>query len=89
MSTPALRPWIELVKLHPVCAQDSEVLYVLQRRLLGGRPEENTAQEVAEAYSKVITGMRQAYAETLSDRQFAEKEGLALQKRSREMDAHP
>jgi hypothetical protein len=58
-----------------------EVLYVLQRRLLGGKPEENTAQEVAEAYSKVITGMRQAYAETLSDRQFAEQEGLALQKR--------
>ena len=58
-----------------------EVLYVLQRRLLGGKPEENTAQEVAEAYSKVVTGMRQAYAETLSDRQFAEQEGLALQKR--------
>lgn len=58
-----------------------EVLYVLQRRLLGGKPPENAAQEVADAYSKVVTGMRQAYAETLSDRQFAEQEGLALQKR--------
>ncbi|MGD0816452.1 MAG: DUF499 domain-containing protein [Verrucomicrobiota bacterium] len=58
-----------------------EVLYVLQRRLLGGKPAENTAQEVAEAYSKVVTGMRQAYAESLSDRQFAEQEGLTLQQR--------
>jgi hypothetical protein len=55
-----------------------EVLHVLHRRLLGAPPPAAAAQEVSEAYSKVVTGMRQAYAETLSDRQHAEQEGLVL-----------
>lgn len=55
-----------------------EVLHVLHRRLLGGTPPAAPAREVSEAYSKVVTGMRQAHAETLSDRQQAEQEGLAL-----------
>ncbi len=55
-----------------------EVLHVLHRRLLGGPPPAAAAQEVSESYSKVVTGMRQAHAETLSDRQHAEQEGLVL-----------
>ncbi|MCI0534235.1 MAG: ATP-binding protein [Verrucomicrobiales bacterium] len=55
-----------------------EVLHVLHRRLLGGPPPAAAAQEVSESYSKVVTGMRQAHAETLSDRQHAEQEGLTM-----------
>jgi uncharacterized protein len=55
-----------------------EVLHVLHRRLLGGPPPAAVAQEVADAYSKVVTGMRVAHAETPAERQQAEQEGLAL-----------
>jgi hypothetical protein len=55
-----------------------EVLHVLHRRLLGGPPPADAAQEVAEVFSKMVTGMRQAHAETPSDRQNAEQQGLDL-----------
>jgi hypothetical protein len=64
-----------------------EVLPILQRRLLGAKPDDNTATEVATAYQEVVTGMRRAYAETPSARQQAEEEGVAL--RDRMKSAYP
>jgi predicted AAA+ superfamily ATPase len=55
-----------------------EVLHVLHRRLLGGAPSRSVAQEVADSYGKVVTGMQMAHAESLVARQQAEEEGLAL-----------
>ena len=60
-----------------------EVLPILQRRLLGGAPDSSTAQEVATAYQEVVTGTQRAYAETPSERQQAEEEGLLLRDRMR------
>lgn len=64
-----------------------EILPVLQRRLLGAKPHETAATEVATAYQEVITGMRRAYAETPSGRQQAEEEGVVL--RDRVKSAYP
>lgn len=60
-----------------------EILPILQRRLLGALPDEITATEVAEAYAAVVTGMRRAYAETPSEKQQAEEEGVVLRNRMR------
>lgn len=60
-----------------------EILPVLQRRLLGAKPHETAAIEVATAYQEVITGMRRAYAETPSGRQQAEEEGVVFRDRIR------
>ncbi len=58
-----------------------EILPVLQRRLLGGPPPESLALEVANAYSEVVTHMRQADADTPSARREAEEEGIRLRDR--------
>jgi len=60
-----------------------EVLPVLQRRLLGGPPPEGVALEVANAYSEVVTHMRQADADTQSARREAEEDGVRLRDRMR------
>ena len=60
-----------------------EILPILQRRLLGERPDPSHASEVATAFQDVVTGMRRAYAETQSARQQAEEEGRVLRDRMR------
>lgn len=60
-----------------------EILPILQRRLLGAKPDDTAAEEVATTYQDVVTGMRRAYAETPSARQQAEEEGVALRDRMR------
>jgi hypothetical protein len=60
-----------------------EVLPVLQRRLLGAKPDPATALQVATAYQQVVTGMRWAQAETTAERALAEEEGLVLRDRMR------
>jgi hypothetical protein len=60
-----------------------EVLPILQRRLLGGSPDPSAAIEVSTAYQDVVTGMQRAYAETRSERQQADEEGLLLRDRMR------
>lgn len=60
-----------------------EILPVLQRRLLGAAPPEDVAQEVADAYSEVVTGMRRAHADTSTQRKQAEEEGRLLRDRIR------
>jgi uncharacterized protein len=67
---------------EPVTGDD--VLQILQRRLLGAPPPPEAAADVAEAYAKVVTGMRRAQADTASGRQQAEEEGLRLRNRIRE-----
>jgi hypothetical protein len=64
-----------------------EILPVLQRRLLGAPPDPGVAAEVATAYADVITAMRRAHAETPTERQQAEEEGLLL--RARMQAAYP
>jgi len=60
-----------------------EVLYVLQRRLLGGLPDPQAVLEVATAYSQAVTNMRWAQAETTAERQQAQEEGLVMRDRMR------
>ncbi|MBI3951052.1 MAG: ATP-binding protein [Acidobacteria bacterium] len=60
-----------------------EVLSVIQRRLLAGSPDQTAASEVAEAYESVVTAMLRSYAETASEKQAAEEEGLQLRDRIR------
>jgi uncharacterized protein len=67
---------------EPVTGDD--VLQILQRRLLDASPSRQVATDVAEAYARVVTGMRRAQADTASGRQQAEEEGLRLQSRIRE-----
>src|SRR5579884_1024843 len=58
-----------------------EVLPILQRRLLGGKPDEATASDVGAAYEEVVTTMRRAYADNTTERQMAEEEGILLRER--------
>src|SRR5207249_3938830 len=58
-----------------------EVLPILQRRLLGAPPPEDSARAVAEAYSQVVTGMRKAYAESAAAKREADEAGAALRGR--------
>lgn len=60
-----------------------EILNVIQRRLLASTPNEDVAVRVAKAYQEVFTRMRRAYAQSDSERQQAEDEGLALRDRIR------
>ena len=61
--------------------EDDEILNVIQSRLLSRPMDANMATSVAEAYRKVFTQVRRAYAQGESDRQQAEDEGLALRER--------
>ena len=61
--------------------EGKEILNVIQRRLLAGTPNEDAAVRVGEACREVFTKMRRAYAQSDSERQQAEEEGLALRDR--------
>jgi uncharacterized protein len=58
-----------------------EILPILQKRLLGEKPPEPAATEVAQTYSQVVTQMRLAELDTPGARSQAESEGLALRDR--------
>jgi len=60
-----------------------EILPILHRRLLGGPPPENVAQEVAEAYSQVVAGMWRAEADTSVAQRQAEEQALRFRDRLR------
>lgn len=66
-------------KREPI--KGDEILPVLQRRLLSEITAKNVADQVASAYSDVVTTMRKAYATDAGARRAAEDEGLALRKR--------
>lgn len=63
--------------------EGNEVLAVIQRRLLGKLPEAETGMPAAAAYQEIVTQMRRAYAQSASERQQAEEEGIALRDRVR------
>ncbi|MBI2988835.1 MAG: DUF499 domain-containing protein [Deltaproteobacteria bacterium] len=63
--------------------EGNEVLAVIQRRLLGKLPEAEDAMPAAGAYQEVVTQMRRAYAQSASERQQAEEEGIVLRDRVR------
>jgi len=60
-----------------------EILYVLQKRLLGATPPEDAAKKVSDAYSEIVTNMERALAETQSAKRQAEEDGLELRNRIR------
>ncbi len=59
----------------------SEILNVIQRRLLAGTPDASAAAVTAEAYGRVFTRMRRAYAHGRGAERQAEEDGLALRER--------
>jgi hypothetical protein len=61
--------------------EGSEILSVIQRRLLEKIPEKEEAKPVANAYQEIIKQMKKAYAPTPADMQLAEEEGIALHDR--------
>ena len=61
--------------------EGNEILNVIQRRLLAGTPDQDAAARVAEAHRDVFVQMRRAYAQSDSERQQAEEEGLVLRDR--------
>ena len=61
--------------------EGNEILNVIQRRLLASVPDQDAAARAAEAHCDVFTQMRRAYAQSDSERQQAEEEGLVLRDR--------
>lgn len=61
--------------------EGNEILNVIQRRLLARIPDQDAAMRAAEAHCEVFTQMRRAYAQSESERQLAEEEGLVLRDR--------
>ena len=61
--------------------EGNEILNVIQRRLLAGVPNAHAAAATADAYGQVFTQMRRAHAQTDSESQRAEEDGLALRER--------
>ncbi len=61
--------------------EGNEVLHVIQRRLLAGQPDSTAVSAAAEAYGRVFTQMRRAYAHGEPERRQAEEDGLALRDR--------
>ncbi len=58
-----------------------EILPILQKRLLGEKPPEEVAIEVAQIYSQIVTQMRLSDLETPAAKMQAEGEGLTLRDR--------
>lgn len=56
----------------------SEILRVIQRRLLAGDPDAGAAAATADAYAQVFTQMRRAYAHGEPERRQAEEDGSVL-----------
>lgn len=67
--------------------EGNEILNVIQRRLLANIPPAEDAAPAASGYQEVVTQMRRAYAQSDSERQQAEEEGIAL--RDRVKSAYP
>ena len=61
--------------------EGNEILNVIQRRLLARIPDQDAAAHAAEVHRDVFTQMRRAYAQSDSERQRAEEEGLVLRDR--------
>ena len=61
--------------------EGNEILSVIQRRLLSGQPNQAGSASAADAYGRVFTQMRRAYAHGEAGRQQAEEEGVALRDR--------
>ncbi len=61
--------------------EGNEILNVIQRRLLSGRPSASVASATARSYGQVFTQMRRAYAHGEPERGQADEEGLALRER--------
>lgn len=60
-----------------------EVLAVVQRRLLARVPSAEEASPAATAFQRIVTQMKRAHANTQSEREQAEEEGIALRDRVR------
>ena len=67
--------------------EGNEILCVIQRRLFAKIPPAEDAAPAAAGYQEVVTQMRRAYAQSDSERQQAEEDGIALRDRVR--DAYP
>ncbi len=63
--------------------EGSEILSVIQRRLLANLPSAQESAPAANAYQDIVTQMRRAYAQSDAERQQADEEGLALRDRIR------
>ena len=63
--------------------EGNEILNVIQRRLLAKEPRKDAAERAAETYRDNFTQMRRAYAQSDSERQQAEEEGMVLRDRIR------
>ena len=61
--------------------EGNEILNVIQRRLLAEIPDPHAASQAAEIHRNIFIQMRRAYAESDSERQQAEEEGLMLRDR--------
>ena len=61
--------------------EGNEILHVIQRRLLASTPDASAATATADAYGRVFTQMRRAYAHGEAEREQAEEEGLGLRNR--------
>ena len=66
---------------HREPVEGNAILNVIQRRLLARIPDQDAAARAAEAHRDVFTKMRRAYAQSNSERQQAEQEGLVLRDR--------
>lgn len=63
--------------------EGSEVLSVIQRRLLARIPTPEEATPAAMVYQDIVTQMKRGYAKGKAEEQQAEEEGLALRERVR------
>jgi hypothetical protein len=63
--------------------EPNEVLAVIQRRLLARAPGTAESSPAAAAFQEIITQMRQAYAQSASERHQAQQEGILLRDRVR------
>ena len=61
--------------------EGNEILNVIQRRLLARIPDQDVAARAAETHREVFTQIRRAYAQSDSERQQADEEGLLLRDR--------
>ena len=63
--------------------EGNEILNVIQRRLLARPPGQDAVSRAANAHCDVFTQMRRAYAQSDTERQQAEEDGLVLRGRIR------
>jgi Protein of unknown function (DUF499) len=63
--------------------EGNEVLSVIQRRLLAKVPTPDEATPAATAFQEIVTQMKRAYANSKTEQEQAEQEGIALRDRVR------